>query len=95
MPTISKAKRERIYERDDYTCTKCGRKMRREDLDLTIDHIVPVALDGTGRESNLVTMCQPCNQAKGGELPAGLKAPAEESAALKQGLRDRFPMDYP
>lgn len=94
MPTIVRAKRERIYERDDYTCTECGRKLAPGDADLTLDHVVPVTLGGTGRESNLVTMCEPCNQAKGGELPAGLSTPAEESAARMQVLRDRFPMDY-
>jgi hypothetical protein len=57
---ITKAKRERIYKRDGYRCVKCGRADR-----LSIDHIVPLVRGGSKRDSNLQTMCEPCNVAKG------------------------------
>jgi hypothetical protein len=57
---ISKAKRARIYERDGYRCVKCGREKP-----LSIDHIVPLVRGGSRDDSNLQTLCVPCNVAKG------------------------------
>jgi hypothetical protein len=57
---VSKTKRERIYKRDGYRCVKCGREKN-----LSIDHIVPLSRGGTGKDSNLQTMCVMCNVAKG------------------------------
>lgn len=52
--------RWQIWERDNFTCRKCG--VRRH---LSIDHIVPEMLGGQTVEGNLQTLCWPCNRAKG------------------------------
>ena len=52
--------RERIFARDDYTCTYCGDRGGK----LECDHIYPVAKGGTHEDSNLTTACFKCNRSK-------------------------------
>lgn len=49
-----------VWERDDFTCKDCGSRKQ-----LSIDHIVPESLGGPTEESNLQTLCTPCNSRKG------------------------------
>lgn len=60
------AGREALYEQDEST----GGRLRY----LTLDHIVPVAAGGPTVESNLQTLCTPCNNAKGATLPLRAEA---------------------
>lgn len=61
--------REKIKDRDNYTCKKCGNNTKREpNLLLEIDHIVPVSKGGLTSEDNLQTLCWKCNRAKGAKL---------------------------
>ncbi len=48
-----------IFARDGYQCLECGSA-----VDLTIDHIHPVAWGGTNDASNLQTLCRSCNSVK-------------------------------
>lgn len=52
--------RERIFLRDDYTCSYCGSRGER----LECDHIHPVSLGGTHEDENLTTACFKCNRSK-------------------------------
>lgn len=62
---MTKKLRERIKERDDYTCCNCLNSTYEEpNLLLEIDHIVPVSKGGLTVESNLQTLCWKCNRAK-------------------------------
>ena len=56
--------RERIMERDNYTCQMCGKYMPDE-VGLHVDHIIPVAKGGKSIESNLQVLCDKCNLRKG------------------------------
>lgn len=58
-------KRERIFQRDGWTCVYCG--AAGTDADLTIDHVEPRVKGGDGSDGNLVTCCRRCNERKGGE----------------------------
>jgi 5-methylcytosine-specific restriction protein A len=49
-----------IIRRDDNTCKRCG---NRDGLK-HIDHIVPLAEQGTNRRDNLETLCLNCHKAK-------------------------------
>ncbi len=56
--------RERVFERDDYTCQYCGERGKR----LECDHIIPVARGGKHGDDNLVTACFACNRSKRDKL---------------------------
>ena len=61
-----------LFARDEYTCMYCGRhrsELRGRQF-LTRDHIVPTCRGGQNTWHNVVTSCSPCNNRKGGRLPA-------------------------
>lgn len=61
--------RQKIKERDGYTCCRCGLSVEQEpNLLLEIDHIVPVSKGGLTTESNLQTLCWRCNRSKGAKI---------------------------
>lgn len=72
---VTKAMKQHVLERDDYTCQICGISKGLLDrlipglgdfLLLEIDHITPVAKGGSGDdEHNLQTLCWRCNRKKG------------------------------
>lgn len=53
-----------VFSRDRYRCVTCGRKP--PDVCLHVDHITAVCNGGSDHESNLRTLCEDCNQGKGG-----------------------------
>jgi hypothetical protein len=48
-----------VYERDGYSCYKCGKLLTR--WDATLDHILPVSRGGDNTKENLLTCCLMCN----------------------------------
>ncbi|MCL2116417.1 MAG: HNH endonuclease [Methanobrevibacter sp.] len=58
--TVSNSIRNKVLERDNYTCLSCGTKEN-----LTIDHIIPRVEGGTNDIDNLQVLCQHCNLTKG------------------------------
>ncbi|HEV2709111.1 MAG TPA: HNH endonuclease [Edaphobacter sp.] len=52
--------RERIFERDDYTCRYCGAR----GVKLECDHVIPVSRGGSNDDANLTTACFSCNRSK-------------------------------
>jgi hypothetical protein len=64
---ISKRLRYEILRRDNHACRYCG--AAAPDAQLTVDHVIPVALGGTDDPSNLVTACVPCNTGKSASSP--------------------------
>ena len=53
--------REYLLEKWDRKCTYCSKK----NIPLQVEHIVPKALNGSNRLSNLCLACPKCNQKKG------------------------------
>lgn len=51
-----------VYERDAFMCGYCGK--RKDASELTIDHVIPLALGGLDEITNYVTCCRSCNQVK-------------------------------
>lgn len=49
-----------MFELKGRTCVYCGNPAKE------VDHVVPVAQDGTDRIDNLVPACRRCNRRKGG-----------------------------
>jgi HNH endonuclease len=54
--------RMKIYERDKYLCTYCGKQLTR--FTATLDHITPVSEGGDNSAENLKTACLQCNSRK-------------------------------
>lgn len=58
-------RRRAVYQRDDYTCTNCGRKSGPHAGDdgvrLHAHHKKPRADGGSNRLGNLTTLCEPCH----------------------------------
>ena len=50
-----------VYRRDNYTCRYCG----RNDVPLTVDHLILWEVGGPSIEENLVSSCKNCNKARG------------------------------
>lgn len=61
--------REKIKNRDDFTCKICSLSIADEkNLLLEIDHIIPLAKGGITSEGNLQTLCWKCNRSKGSKI---------------------------
>lgn len=58
---VSTGLRRRIRDRDNYTCQYCGIQNPKNGV---VEHIVPFALGGRGKEYNLVFACHGCNMKK-------------------------------
>lgn len=58
--------RKSILQRDNFTCQYCGKKPKKEDINL--DHVIPKSRGGTNSWSNLVASCIYCNAKKGNRL---------------------------
>jgi len=57
--------RWRVLKRDNYACVKCGKSpAKNNDIELEIDHIIPVSKKGSNDVDNLQTLCRMCNQGK-------------------------------
>lgn len=61
MPYIPRKVRRAVIARDGDACRYCGARGVR----LTIDHVVPLNLNGPTTPENLVRACAPCNSGKG------------------------------
>lgn len=59
---VSKRLRFEIFRRDGFACRYCGAMASATEI--TIDHVIPVALGGSDEPTNLVTSCSDCNAGK-------------------------------
>lgn len=80
MPTSNRLRYE-IFRRDDFACRYCGG--RAPDVELTVDHVVPVALGGNDDPQNLVTACATCNSGKASSAPDAPLVAAVSDDALR------------
>jgi len=51
----------KVFKRDGYACRYCG----KDDLPLTVDHLVLWEVGGPSIEANLVAACRKCNKTRG------------------------------
>ena len=86
---ISKRLRFEVFKRDNFTCTYC----RSKNNEITIDHVMPVALGGLDTPENLVTACIDCNAGKTSTAPNSdlvsdtSKNAAAQTEAFKEELK--------
>ena len=60
------ALRYKILKRDRNTCQSCG--ARAPEVELEVDHKIPVSKGGTDEEDNLITKCVACNRGKSNKV---------------------------
>lgn len=54
-----------VLERDQYQCKYCGASTKKDnEVQLVVDHIIPLELGGTNDMTNLITSCFSCNEGK-------------------------------
>lgn len=63
---ISNGLRFDVLSRDGFTCQYCGKSA--PDVELEIDHVVPVARGGGNDKANLIVACDVCNSGKKAKL---------------------------
>lgn len=63
--TVPLKDRWAVLKNDRYRCRKCGASPSSDhNVELEVDHIVPVASGGKNDLANLQTLCRNCNQGK-------------------------------
>ena len=65
MPTIPEAVRQQVFAEADHRCEYCQTSRRLTGMPLVIDHIIPLAADGSDARENLAAACYRCNEFKG------------------------------
>lgn len=70
-----------------YTCAKCGRKFRKEDMDA--DHIVPQSRGGDNSRYNLQLLCKHCNRSK----QASMNETRQDLARRQQEIKKQNKQD--
>ena len=67
---IARAMREKIAAEARYRCGYCLTDQRISGAQMHIEHIIPLARDGSSEESNLWLSCAWCNSFKGAQTEA-------------------------
>jgi 5-methylcytosine-specific restriction endonuclease McrA len=75
--------REYLLEKWGRKCAYCGKK----DVPFEVEHITPIARDGSDRVSNLTLACHTCNDQKGTQTAAEFGHPEIQKQA-RQPLKD-------
>lgn len=96
LMAVTKRVRFEILRRDNHACQYCG--LVAPDTELTIDHVIPVALGGTDKPDNLVAACKDCNAGKTSISPdspivAAVGARAAEYAIAQANRAARIEAD--
>lgn len=68
---VTQKTRFEVLKRDRFTCLYCGAEA--PDVEVVVDHLVPLAAGGSNEMSNLITACVACN---GGKSDIPLHVPA-------------------
>ena len=63
--TITNSIKIEVFKRDNYTCQECG---AGREAKLHVHHIIPFSRGGSDEMSNLITLCESCNEAIGNRI---------------------------
>jgi hypothetical protein len=78
--------RFRVLARSGFCCVYCG--AQSPFVELVVDHVLPVALDGSNDESNLAASCKPCNQGKAASNIVAVRATFLGWLRVQRGRED-------
>lgn len=79
---VSKRLRYEILRRDNHACRYCG--ATAPDAKLNVDHVIPQALGGSDKPTNLVSACADCNAGKTSSLPNAMPVADVEQETFKR-----------
>lgn len=82
---LTSALRERIKQRDNYTCQLCGKQML-DNVGIHIDHIIPISKGGQTVENNLQVLCSVCNLKKSNKTTNTAKT--ETLTQIKENIKN-------
>ena len=60
--TFTRREWEALCKYYDYTCLRCGRQ--EPDIELTVDHVIPLSIGGSNSIDNIQPLCHSCNARK-------------------------------
>lgn len=63
--TLTNSIKIEVFKRDNYTCQECGASREAK---LHVHHIIPFSRGGSDEMSNLITLCESCNEAIGNRV---------------------------
>lgn len=63
--TLTNSIKIEVFKRDNYTCQECG---AGREAKLHVHHIIPFSRGGSDEMSNLITLCESCNEAIGNRI---------------------------
>jgi 5-methylcytosine-specific restriction endonuclease McrA len=63
--TLTNSIKIEVFKRDNYTCQECG---AGREAKLHVHHIIPFSRGGSDEMSNLITLCESCNEAIGNRV---------------------------
>jgi hypothetical protein len=87
---LSQRVRFEVFKRDGFKCYYCGRTP--PDVNLQVDHVLPVSKGGTSEITNLVTSCFDCNIGKSNKdltsIPKSLQDHIETTKQETKNLQE-------
>ncbi|WP_281195149.1 HNH endonuclease [Halorubrum sp. F4] len=84
--SLTRSVRQRVIERDEHTCQRCGIDVSERGTDgpnFEIHHLIPFAAGGPNHPKNLVTLCLDCHSKAHKEV----REIATERPEILEGLR--------
>lgn len=85
---VSKRLRYEILRRDNHACRYCG--ATAPGVKLNVDHVIPQALGGNDKPTNLVTSCADCNAGKTSSMPNAMPVADVNQSTLRLGAALRL-----
>lgn len=79
---VSKRLRYEILRRDNHACRYCG--ATAPGVKLNVDHVIPQALGGSDKPTNLVTSCAECNGGKTSSMPNAMPVADVDQETFRQ-----------
>lgn len=65
---FSKAEREYIFKRDNYTCQLCGKDLYELSHERVLDHKIPLSQFGSNEMKNIWLLCNDCDKNKKSDI---------------------------
>ena len=92
---VSHKAKWRIMVRDGFSCIYCGQSpLTHRGVELTLDHVVPLAAGGSDLPHNIVIACRQCNTSKGSAVLHQSFASQIHEAIAKRNKSFNIAHDY-